>query len=116
MGWSEWRSSLSGACLRIWDWIGSAWTFSLGAVFALIAVAGLSADTAAVADLDPVVTSLSQAFVMEPIDFATGTTAAEQLYAYINAARAQFALPPLAYGYELSAAAQGHAEAMNNLG
>ena len=74
------------------------------------AVAGLSADTAAVTDLDPVVTSLSQAFVMEPIAFTTGTTAAEQLYAYINAARAQFTLPPLAYGYELSAAAQGHAQ------
>jgi len=73
-------------------------------------VAGLSADTANVAELDPVVISLSQAFVLQPIDFPTGTTAAEQLYAYINAARAQFALPPLAYGYELSAAAQGHAQ------
>jgi uncharacterized protein YkwD len=74
------------------------------------AIAGLSADTAAAAELDPVVTSLSQAFALQPIDFPTGTTAAEQLYAYINAARAQFALPPLAYGYELSAAAQGHAQ------
>jgi hypothetical protein len=63
-----------------------------------------------VAELDPVVTTLSQAFVLPPIDFPTGTTAAEQLYAYINAARAQFALPPLAYGHELSAAAQGHAQ------
>ena len=74
------------------------------------AVAGLSADTAAAAELDPVVTSLSQAFALQPIDFPTGTTAAEQLYAYINAARGQFSLPPLAYGYELSAAAQGHAQ------
>ena len=78
------------------------------------AVTGLSADTAAVADLDPVLTNLSQAFVMSPIDFPTGTTPAEQLYAYINAARAQFALPPLAYGYELSAAAQGHAQDKSN--
>ena len=74
------------------------------------AVAGLSADTAAVAELDPILTTLSQAFVVQPIDFPTGTTAAEQLYAYVNAARGQFGLPPLAYGYELSAAAQGHAQ------
>ncbi len=73
-------------------------------------LSGLSADAPAAADLDPVVTTLSQTFTLPPIDFPTGTTAAEQLYAYLNAARAQFALPPLAYGYELSAAAQGHAQ------
>ena len=33
-------------------------------------------------------------------------TGAEQLLAYINAARARFELPPLPYNFELSAAAQ----------
>ena len=61
-------------------------------------VAGLSADMPAVAELDPVATSLSQAFVLQPIAFPTGTTPAEQLYAYLNAARSQFGLPPLDYG------------------
>ncbi len=74
------------------------------------ALAGLSADAPAAADLDPVVTTLSQTFTLPAIDFPTGTTAAEQLYTYLNAARAQFDLSPLAYGYELSAAAQGHAQ------
>ena len=73
-------------------------------------VANLSADAPEVAQLDPVVTTLSDAFTLQPINFPTGTTAAEQLYAYLNAARGQFGLPPLAYGYELSAAAQGHAQ------
>lgn len=71
--------------------------------------ANLSADAPAPADLDPVVDSLSEVFVLAPIAFPTGSTPAEQLYAYLNAARAQFALPPLAYGFELSSAAQSHA-------
>jgi len=70
---------------------------------------GLSADAPEAVDLDPVVDSLSAVFALEPIPFATGVAPAEQLYAYVNAARAQFGLPPLTYGYELSAAAQTHA-------
>lgn len=73
-------------------------------------VAGLSADVPPAVALDPVVTALSETFSLAPLSFPPGTTAAEQLYAYLNAARAQFALPPLAYNYELSAAAQGHAQ------
>lgn len=73
------------------------------------AFSGLSADAPDPADLDPVVESLSSVFALEPIPFAAGVSPAEQLYAYVNAVRAQFALPPLAYGYELSAAAQTHA-------
>lgn len=73
------------------------------------AFSGLSADAPAAVDLDPVVESLTSVFALEPLPFAAGAAPAEQLYAYVNAARAQFALPPLAYNYELSAAAQSHA-------
>jgi uncharacterized protein YkwD/PKD repeat protein len=71
--------------------------------------AALSADAPAAADLDPAVETLTDVFVLDPIPFPAGTTPAEQLYAYLNAARARFQLPPMAYGFELSAAAQDHA-------
>lgn len=71
-------------------------------------VSGPSADLPGVAELDPVVQSLTDTFVLEPIQFPNGTSPAEQLLAYINAARARFDLPPMAYGFELSAAAQSH--------
>jgi len=71
--------------------------------------ANLSADAPAPADLDPVVDSLSEIFALAPIAFTAGTSPAEQLFAYLNAARAQFSLPPLAYNYEMSGAAQSHA-------
>ncbi|MBK8934685.1 MAG: hypothetical protein IPM76_20675 [Chloroflexi bacterium] len=41
-----------------------------------------------------------------------GTSPAEALYIYINEARRQFNLPQLQYVYELSVAAQQHAEDM----
>jgi uncharacterized protein YkwD len=69
--------------------------------------AGLSAD--APAELAPPAAPLTGVFALDPIPFAPGTTPAEQLYAYLNAARARFQLPPVAYGFELSAAAQTHA-------
>jgi len=68
-----------------------------------------SADAPAPAQLDPAVQTLSDLFVLEAIPFTGGATPAEQLYVYINAARSAFSLPPLDYGYELSAAAQQHA-------
>lgn len=73
-------------------------------------VANLSAEAALPAEIDPVTTLPGQVYSLPSLTFPTGTTAAEQLYAYLNAARAQFALPPLDYNYELSAAAQGHAQ------
>lgn len=69
----------------------------------------LSADAPDASELDPAVTALDETFVLEAIPFPQGTSPAEQLYAYINAARARFQLQPLGYGYELSAAAQSHA-------
>lgn len=59
--------------------------------------------------VDPAVTTLTSAITLEPIRFADGTSLPEQLFAYVNAVRAQFDLPPLAYNYELSVAAQDHA-------
>lgn len=73
------------------------------------ASAGLSADSPAEVELDPAVDSLSEVFTLAPLSFTAETSAAEQLLAYLNAARARFELPPIAYGYELSAAAQDHA-------
>ncbi len=69
----------------------------------------LSVDLPGVTELDPAVQSLADTFVLEPLQFADGTSPAEQLLAYINAARARFDLPPMTYGFELSAAAQSHA-------
>lgn len=72
-------------------------------------LSGLSADMPAAAELDPAVDALAETFALEPIQFTAGTSPAEQLLAYLNAARARFELPPMAYGFELSAAAQSHA-------
>ncbi len=69
----------------------------------------LSADMPTAAELAPPVESISETFTLEPIQFAAGTSPAEQLLAYLNAARARFGLPPMNYGYELSTAAQVHA-------
>ncbi|MBP6015520.1 MAG: PKD domain-containing protein [Candidatus Promineofilum sp.] len=69
----------------------------------------MSADVPGVTELDPAVQALEDTFVLEPLQFANGTSPAEQLLAYMNAARARFDLPPMAYGFELSAAAQSHA-------
>ncbi len=71
--------------------------------------AGLSADVPADLQLDPAVESLEGVFSLEVIPFANGTTPAEQLFAYLNAARARFELPPFNYVFELSGAAQDHA-------
>jgi PKD repeat protein len=71
--------------------------------------AGLSADAPPAVELDPAAATLAGVFALDPIPFPAGTTPAEQLYAYLNAARARFQLPPVAYGFELSAAAQAHA-------
>lgn len=68
----------------------------------------LSADTLPTVDLAPVVEAISEVFTLDPMQFATGTAPAEQLLAYLNAARARFGLPPMSYSFELSAAAQAH--------
>jgi len=60
--------------------------------------------------LDPV--DLDEPYVMTPIPIPDGVTKAEELFIYINEARRQFDLPPLAYVYELSAAAQQHTDDM----
>jgi uncharacterized protein YkwD/PKD repeat protein len=52
---------------------------------------------------------LTGAISVPPLSFPAGTTPAEQLFGYLNEMRAQFNLPPLAYTYELSVSAQGHA-------
>lgn len=60
--------------------------------------------------IDPAVVSLGgEGFSLEPIQFSEGTSPVEQLFAYLNVVRHQFDLPPLAYNYELSIAAQAHA-------
>lgn len=71
-------------------------------------VSAIEATTAL--ELNPAVASLTETFTLEPISFSPGTTPAEQLLAYINAARARYNLPPMNYGYELSVAAQTHAQ------
>jgi PKD repeat protein len=68
-----------------------------------------SADAPALSDLDPAVRSLSEVFRLDPISFPANASGVEQLYAYINAARARFSLPALPYNTELSLAAQAHA-------
>ena len=60
--------------------------------------------------LEPV--DLDAPFVMTPLVLPAGTSPAEALYIYINEARRQFNLPQLQYVYELSVAAQQHAEDM----
>jgi PKD repeat protein len=47
-----------------------------------------------------------------PVEFASGTTQAEQLFVYINEARNLFNLRPLSYVHSLSVAAQAHADDM----
>ncbi|MFQ5436844.1 MAG: PKD domain-containing protein, partial [Anaerolineae bacterium] len=59
---------------------------------------------------DPV--DLNKPFVMTPLSIPEGTSEAEALLIYINEARRQFDLPPLAYVYELSVAAQQHTDDM----
>lgn len=59
--------------------------------------------------LEPAVESLGEPFVLDSISFPEGTSPSEQLLAYLNAVRQRFDLPPLAYNYELSVAAQSHA-------
>ncbi len=49
---------------------------------------------------------------LEPSPLLETATAAEQLLWYVNEARRLHNLPPLAYGYEMSIAAQRHAEDM----
>lgn len=61
-------------------------------------------------ELEPV--ALAETFFMEPIQFERQVTAVEALFTYVNEARRQFNLPPLAYSYELSVAAQLHAADM----
>lgn len=72
------------------------------------ALSTLSADMVSAADLAPPVESISDTFTLEPIQFSVETSPAEQLLAYLNAARARFGLPPMSYTYELSVAAQAH--------
>jgi uncharacterized protein YkwD len=72
-------------------------------------LAATSADAPTLIDLDPAVQTLSELFKLDPIPFPSGASGVEQLYAYINAARARFGLPPLPYNTELSLAAQAHA-------
>jgi PKD repeat protein len=72
-----------------------------------IAASGI--DPLALTDLDPAVQSLSEVFRLDPLSFPPNASGVEQLYAYINAARARFSLPPLPYNTELSVAAQAHA-------
>lgn len=68
-----------------------------------------SADIPTAAQLDPAVDALGETFLLDALAFPTETSPAEQLLAYLNAARARFSLPPLNYNYELSIAAQDHA-------
>ncbi|MCP4424540.1 MAG: PKD domain-containing protein [Chloroflexi bacterium] len=60
--------------------------------------------------LDPV--DLDGPFVMGPMELPEGLSGADQLFLYINEARAQFNLPPLNSIPELSGAAQGHVNDM----
>lgn len=82
--------------------------------FVLMADAGqaanLSADVGGVAGLDPFVPSVDSEITLAPLTFPPNTPLAEQLYAYINAARQQFNLPALAFSAELSRSAQSHVE------
>lgn len=70
--------------------------------------AGFSAEAPDQVNVVPAVQSLDGTFEIDALPIPTGASPAEQLFAYINAARAQFDLPPLDYSFELSAAAQQH--------
>lgn len=69
----------------------------------------LSVDAPSDLELSPAVESLESVFTLDVIPFPAGTSPAEQLFAYLNAARARFDLPPMSYTFELSSAAQDHA-------
>lgn len=86
------------------------WNMYLPLVPRAPSVTQLSADELPELVLEDV--ALEDIFVMEPLTFEAGTTTVEALYLYINEARRQFDLPPLAYNYELTVAAQLHAEDM----
>jgi uncharacterized protein YkwD len=66
-------------------------------------------DAAILQDMAPAIQTLTEVFVLEPIAFPPGTPGTEQLFSYINAARARFGLPPVPYNAQLALAAQAHA-------
>ncbi len=61
-------------------------------------------------DLEPV--ELAEPFVLEPLPLPENLSLTEQLFIYINEARARFGLPPLTQTYALNLAAQQHANDM----
>lgn len=61
-------------------------------------------------DLEPV--ELSEPFVLEAIELPANLSPMDQLFFYINEARARFDLPPVARVYSLDLAAQEHANDM----
>jgi len=63
-------------------------------------------------DLAAELLTLPERETLEPLNLPVNSAPAEQLYYYINAARGQNGLPPLAYAHELTVAAQSHAEDM----
>lgn len=65
-------------------------------------------------DLEPV--ELAEEFRLEAMALPANLTPAEQLFFYINEARARFDLPPLTQMYELSVAAQQHTNDMAQFG
>ncbi len=60
--------------------------------------------------LDPV--ELAEPFVMGAMELPAGLSPSDQLFLYINEARRQFALPPLNFTPQLTAAAQQHTNDM----
>ncbi len=74
---------------------------------------GLLADSAlspaVMENIDPAIQALTEVFVLDPVTFPPGTPGVEQLFTYINAARARFGLPPVPYNAQLAQAAQAHA-------
>lgn len=61
-------------------------------------------------DLEPV--ELAEPFVLESLPLPENLSSTEQLFIYINEARARFDLPPLTQVYALNIAAQQHANDM----
>lgn len=59
-------------------------------------------------------TDLEPAERLQPLNLPSSMTQAERLFHYINEARRLYNLPPLAYQYELSVAAQSHTQDMAN--
>ncbi|MCA9948744.1 MAG: PKD domain-containing protein [Anaerolineales bacterium] len=62
--------------------------------------------------LDLEAVDLEEAFVLESLDLPANSTPAEQLFIYVNAARAKFDLPPLESVAALNSAAAAHAADM----